>query len=96
MTGEYDHLRREILGRFRFREERGGQKHGDLILNDLAYCELDLLEVGGDGRGFPNRVAVAAFTREPAYLTHYGNREVPESVLAAMRERGIGAALRDL
>lgn len=65
-----ENLDLEPVGKFRRRVVGG--VHQDSPLDGLEYCNADLNEIGTDQHGFPNRVAVAAFTQRPEFLTLHG------------------------
>jgi hypothetical protein len=75
MTHEYTRAEKGVLGRFFM---RSGQ---DSPLDGLTYCAADMIEIGADTPGRPNRVLIAAYTGDPRYLTLHGNAD--PSALAA-------------
>jgi hypothetical protein len=74
---EYVGLEREIVGTFKERRDRNGVNLNPSPLDGLHYCAADLIDLTGDGyeRGIPNRVSVAAFAKDPEYLTLYGRKD---------------------
>lgn len=93
MTDEYAHLANVALSQFRHREERSGHVHAPTTLDRADYCDADLQQIGGTGRGMPNRVAVAAFTDDVAYLTLYGAKPIDDALLAKMSDGAFARAL---
>lgn len=79
MTG-YDeaHLERVAIGQFRRRTGPDGRVLSESPLDGKSYCSRDLREVGKQADGFPNRVSIAAYTGDPAYLTLHGDRDPRE------------------
>lgn len=65
----FDPYAREVLGRIKRRPGRPSP------LDGCTYCMKDLVEIGKDAMGVPNRFSVAAFTGDPSYLTLHGNAD---------------------
>lgn len=78
MTGEYDHLDREMLGHFMHRIDKRGDEVNPSPLDGARYCEADTHKIGTSSRGMPNRVMVAAFTGDREYLTLHGAKDPTE------------------
>jgi len=91
-VSEFAALGTEVLGHFKRRTDPGGVNTYPSPLDELAYCYLDTVEIGTETQGFPNRLAVAAYTGEPAYLTLHGNAD-PSHWAARMRGSKWGSAL---
>lgn len=91
---DYSHLDEHVLGHFRPRQDKDGRQRGPSTLDGYGFCNADLLEIGGNGeqRGFPNRISVAAYTGDKAYLTLYGNRD-PSAPAEALRGSDWGQSL---
>lgn len=66
MSGEYDHLSKTPLARFRGK---------GTPLDHLDFCEADTHAIGTFAQGSPNRAQIAAFTGDPGYLTLHGNAD---------------------